>query len=72
MLFLKGPSARNLYQFTLAADLEYRPDDPVQKLVLQHHHYPIELEDRNQDEPEMVRAVLQETAKNLLVFRRIA
>lgn len=72
MLFLKGPSARNLYQFTLAADLQYRPDDAVQKLVLQHHHYPIELEDRNQDEPEMVRTVLQETAKNLLVFRRIA
>jgi hypothetical protein len=72
MLFLKGPSARNLYQFTLAADLEYRPDDPVQKLVLQHHHYPIELQDRNQADPEMVRGVLQETAKNLLVFRRIA
>jgi len=72
MLFLKGPSSKNLYQFTLAADLEYRPDDPVQKLVLQRHDYPIELEDRNQDESEMVRAVLKETAKNLVVFRRIA
>jgi hypothetical protein len=72
MLFLKGPSQKNLYQFTLAADLEYRPEDPVQKLVLQHHHYPIELEDRNQDEPEMIQGVLQETAKYLVVFKRIA
>ncbi|HXW21981.1 MAG TPA: hypothetical protein VEK14_03665 [Rhodomicrobium sp.] len=72
MLFLKGPSQKNLYQFTLAADLEYRPDDPVQKLVLQHHQYPIELQDKNQAEPEMVNAVLQETAKHLVVFKRIA
>lgn len=73
MLFLKeAVNQRNLYQFTLAADLQYRPGGAVEQLVLQRHDYPIELEDTNRAESDTLRSILQQTEKNLLVFRRIA
>ncbi len=55
MVFLKeADNGKNLYQFTLAADMTYTPKSTVERLVLLHHDYPIELENTNREEPEML------------------
>ncbi len=52
MVFLKeADNGKNLYQFTLAADMSYQPGATVERLVLLRHDYPIELEDTNRDDP---------------------
>jgi len=72
MVFLKqADSGKNMYQFTLAADMSYQPDAAVERLVLLRHDYPVELEDTYRDDPEMLRAILRETEKNILFFRRV-
>jgi hypothetical protein len=72
MVFLKqADNGKNLYQFTLAADMSYSPDAAVERLVLLGHDYPVELEDTSRETPDMLRAILQETEKNILFFRRI-
>jgi hypothetical protein len=71
-VFLKqADNGKNLYQFTLAADMSYQPDATVERLVLLGHDYPVELEDASRDAPDMLRAILQETEKNILFFRRV-
>jgi hypothetical protein len=73
MAFLKqADTGRNLYQFTLAADKFYEPGAAVEQLILLHHDYPVELETLSSDQPEMLRAILQEAGKNILFFRRLA
>jgi hypothetical protein len=72
MVFLKqADNGKNLYQFTLAADMSYQPDAAVERLVLLGHDYPVELEDTSRDAPDMLRAILQETEKNILFFGRV-
>lgn len=72
MVFLKQAGTnKNLYQFTLAADATYDPGASVERLVLLRHDYPIEVENTNRDEPDMLRWVVQETKKNILFFRRV-
>jgi hypothetical protein len=73
MVFLKEvDNGKNLYQFTLAADLSYAPESAVERLVLLHHDYPIELENTNREEPDILRSILQETEQNIFIFRRTA
>jgi hypothetical protein len=72
MAFLKqADTGRNLYQFTLAADKFYEPGASVEQLILLHHDYPVELERLESGEAEVMRAILQEAAKNVLFFKRI-
>jgi len=72
MVFLKQvDSGKNMYQFTLAADTAYQPDTAVERLVLLRHDYPVELEGTDRDDEDMLRAILQETEKNILFFRRL-
>ena len=48
MVFLKeADNGKNLYQFTLAADMSYTPESAVERLVLLSHVYPIELRGTN-------------------------
>lgn len=72
MAFLKqADTGRNLYQFTLAADKFYEPGASVEHLILLHHDYPVELETLEPGRPEIMGAILQEAAKNVLFFNRI-
>jgi hypothetical protein len=71
LVFLKeSDNGANLYQFTLAADVLYAAGAPVERLILQRHVYPMELENTNQNDAELLRSVSQETQKNILIFRR--
>lgn len=72
MAFLKqADTGRNLYQFTLAADKFYEPGASVEQLILLHHDYPVELETLDSGQPEMLNAILQEAARNVMFFKRI-
>lgn len=72
LVFLREPgSGKNLHQFTLAADW-CAPQTPAETLYLLRHDYPIEMEDTNLDQAQILRSILQETEKNIVVFRRTA
>lgn len=72
MVFLKeADNGKNLYQFTLAADMSYMPGSAVERLVFLRHDYPIELENTNREEPDLLRSILEETEQNILIFRRM-
>ncbi|MGH6677547.1 MAG: hypothetical protein ACREDL_01065 [Bradyrhizobium sp.] len=72
MVFLKeADNGKNLYQFTLAADMSCMPGAAVERLVFLRHDYPIELENTNREEPDLLRSILEETEKNILIFRRM-
>ena len=71
MVFLKEDDNRkNLYQFTLAADW-YAPQTVAERLFLLRHNYPVEMENTNRDEEQILHAILQETQRNIVVFRRV-
>ena len=72
MVFLKeADNRKNLYQFTLAADW-YAPQTVAERLFLLRHNYPIDMENTNRDEEQILQAILQETQTNIVVFRRVA
>jgi hypothetical protein len=72
MVFLKEKdNGKNLYQFTLAADW-YAPDTVVERLFLLRHQYPVEMENTNQSDEQILDSIMQETKGNIVVFRRIA
>jgi hypothetical protein len=72
MVFLKeADNRKNLYQFTLAADW-YAPQTVAERLFLLRHNYPIEMENTNHNEDQILQAILQETQTNIVVFRRAA
>ena len=72
MVFLKeADNRKNLYQFTLAAEW-YAPQTVAERLFLLRHNYPVELENTNRDEEQILHAILQETQTNIVVFRRVA
>ena len=72
MVFLKeADNRKNLYQFTLAADW-YAPQTVAERLFLLNHNYPVQLENTNRDEEQILHAILQETQTNIVVFRRVA
>jgi hypothetical protein len=71
MVFLKQAStARNLYQFTLAADMSLAAGADVDRLVLLRHDYPVELDYSNREEGDLLRSVMEESGRNVFVFRR--
>ena len=70
MVFLReADNGKNLHQFTLAADW-CAPQTPAERLYLLRHDFPIEMEDRNLDQEQILRSILQETEKNIVTFRR--
>lgn len=70
LVFLRETdNGKNLHQFTLAADW-CAPQAPAERLYLLRHDYPIEMEDTNLDQAQILRSILQETEKNIVVFRR--
>jgi hypothetical protein len=72
MVFLKeADNRKNLYQFTLAADW-YAPQTVAERLFLLKHNYPIEMDNTNRGEEHLLPAILQETERNIVVFRRVA
>jgi hypothetical protein len=72
MVFLRETdNGKNLHQFTLAADW-YAPQTLAERLFLLRHEYPIEMEDGNLSQEQVMHSILQETEKNIVVFRRTA
>lgn len=72
MILLKEEnSGRNLYQFTLAADMSFAEGADVDRLVMLRHDYPIELDYSNREEAEVLKSLIDETERNLFIFRRI-
>jgi len=71
LVFLRESDAdKNLHQFTLAADW-YAPETEAERLFMLRHEYPIEMENTNREEEQVRRAILEETDKNLVIFRRL-
>jgi hypothetical protein len=62
----------------LAADelvyrpVAYAPLTVAERLFLLKHNYPVQLENTNRDEEQILHAILQETQTNIVVFRRVA
>jgi hypothetical protein len=73
MVFLReaANNGKNLHQFTLAADW-CAPGTLTERLYLLRHDFPIEMEDTNLDQEQILRSILHETEKNIVVFRRTA
>jgi hypothetical protein len=72
LVFLKeADNGKNLYQFTLAAEVANQPGAAIERLILLRHVYPVELENTNRDEEAMLSAILKDTEKNILILRRI-
>jgi len=70
MVFLReADNGKNLHQFTLAAEW-CAPQTPAERLYLLRHDFPIEMEDSNLDQEQILRSILQETEKNIVIFRR--
>ena len=70
LVFLKqADNGRNLHQFTLAADW-YAPETQAERLFLLRHDYPLEMDSADRDEEQVRQAILEETGKNIVVFRR--
>ena len=73
LMFLKNErNGRNCYYLTVASDLSHASQNPVQRLMLLRHDYPLELEEGKEPEPERRSAVLDAVRNNVALFNRIA
>ena len=70
--FLKNElDGTNRYYFTMTVDVSFLTDAPQTRLVLLHHHFPLELEDQNTDQSNTMETIKKNMERHITYFEKL-